>query len=136
MSGTLTMSAAVIAATTPGRARAARTSTERMRPCATELRRIAGMQNLVGRDIVDELSAAAQEAQIFQALDRTADEGVDRALAIHGDRAQMRLRTAGRQLTPRAHITIVAFSLSSARATLMAASAEVLGFERDGLPWS
>jgi hypothetical protein len=33
-------------------------------------------------------------------------------------------------------MTMVAFSLSSARATLMAASAEVLGFEREGLPWS
>ena len=90
------------------------------------------MQNAVGRDIVDELSAAAQEAQVFQALDRTADEGVDRALAVH---ATGSVAAPDRHST-RAHITMVAFSLSSARATLIAASAEVLGFERDGLPWS
>src|SRR6516165_625534 len=41
MAGTVApMSAAVITACTPGRARAAAVSIERMRPCATELRRI------------------------------------------------------------------------------------------------
>ena len=38
------------------------------------------MQQIVAREIVDILAAAAQEAQILDALDRAADEGVGRAL--------------------------------------------------------
>ena len=91
-----------------------------------------GMQNAIGGNIVNKLSAPAQKAQVLQALDRAAHKGVDRALVIHapGSVAEPDWHL------PRAHITIVEFSLSSARATLMAASAEVLGFEREGLPWS
>ena len=74
-----------------------------------------GVQNVFAGDVVDELAAAAQEAQVFKTLDRAAHEGIRRALMID-------------------HMTIVARSLSSARATLMAASAEVFGLERDGLP--
>ena len=43
---------------------------------------------------------------------------------------------ARRSKSCRAHMTIVAFSFISARATLIAASAEVLGLLREGLPCS
>ncbi len=33
-----------------------------------------GMQYTGGRDVVDELAAAAQEAEVLQSLDRTADQ--------------------------------------------------------------
>ncbi len=46
----------------------------------------------VGRNIVDELSASAQEAQVFQALDRTTDERVECALLIHVRRFRARSR--------------------------------------------
>src|SRR5262249_37773450 len=74
-----------------------------------------GVQRPDGRHVVDELPAAAQETQILDALDRAADEGVCRA-------------------SLNAHMTMVARAFISARATLMAASAEVLGLLRDGLP--
>ena len=80
------------------------------------------VQNISGRDVVDELPSATQKAKVLEPLDWTSDQGV----------GLLRMSAC----RPRAHITMAAFSLSSARATLIAASAEVLGFERDGLPWS
>ena len=48
----------------------------RMRPCATELRRIAACSVPFGAHVVDVLPAAAQEAQVFDAFDRAADETI------------------------------------------------------------
>ncbi len=75
-----------------------------------------GVQDAVEREVVDILSAAGEKAEVFETLDRAADESVGGA----------RMRYS--------HMTMVAFSLSNARATLSAASAEVFGLERDGLP--
>ena len=85
------------------------------------------MQRIVAREVVDELAAAAQEAHVLDAFDRAPDEGVTRGAVPPIRRHAARCS---------AHITMVACRLSSARATLSAASAEVLGLVRDGLPCS
>jgi hypothetical protein len=41
------------------------------------------MQQIIAREVVDELTASAQEAQVFNALDRAPDEGVGRACLGH-----------------------------------------------------
>ena len=76
------------------------------------------MQQVVAHEVVDILAAAAQEAEILDALDRTADKRVGGAFQVHGQ------------------MTIVARTLIKARATLIAANAEVLGLLREGLPCS
>ena len=63
--------------------RPARASIERIRPCATGLRRITACRRPVARDVVDELATPAQEPSILDALDRAPDEGVGRAPAVH-----------------------------------------------------
>src|SRR5436309_5148991 len=124
------------------------------------------VQQVFAPEVVDELAASAQQPQILDALDRAADEDVCSALLIHAlyclsrgvgkiacpliaawarrthDFAHANYR--GRAFThptraarvPTVHMTILACSLSSARATLSAASAEVFGLVRDGLPCS
>ena len=88
MTGTSPISAsAVMTARTPGRVSAADASIERMRPCATALRRIDGVQRAGARHVIDILAAAAQEAQVLQPLDRAADEGVAHARQVTGARA-------------------------------------------------
>ena len=74
------------------------------------------MQHLLAVQIVDVLPAAGKEAQILQPLDRAADEQI--ASALGGG----------------AHMTMLVSKFSRARATLSAASADVLGLVRDGLP--
>src|SRR4029077_4346517 len=77
------------------------------------------VQHFCVGEVVGELAAAGEEAQILEPLDRAADEGVGGAAGCRGG-----------------HMTIVASRLISARATLSAASADVLGLLRDGLPCS
>ena len=60
-------------ACTPGRFSAAAVSIDRMRPCATELRKNHGVQRIGPRHVIDKFAAAAQEAQVLEALDRAAD---------------------------------------------------------------
>ena len=90
------MSAAVMTARTPGCFSAADVSIERMRPCATELRRIAACSAPAARHVVDELPAAAQEAQVLQAFDRAADGAIDvrGSMCATSMRAQLKTRTA------------------------------------------
>src|SRR5207248_9119657 len=76
----------------------------------------------VEREIVNVLSAAGEKTKVLDPFDRASDECVGCALAI--------------QRGCRLHMTMAACSLRSARATLKAASAEVLGFVRDGFPCS
>ena len=70
------ISAAVMTACTPGRFSAADASIERMRPCATELRRNTACSASALGTSSTILAAAAQEAQVLQALDRAADRPV------------------------------------------------------------
>ncbi len=42
-----------------------------------------GVQEILAREIVDELAAPAQQAKILDAFDRAPDEGVGRALLVH-----------------------------------------------------
>jgi hypothetical protein len=42
-----------------------------------------GVQRVRARNIVDELSAAAEEAKVFQTLDRAADRPVCDAIVFH-----------------------------------------------------
>jgi len=77
-----------------------------------------GMQHAFAVQIVDVLPTSREEAQILQPLDRAADEQIAGALSS------------------RAHMTMLVFRFSRARATLSAASADVLGLVRDGLPCS
>ena len=76
------------------------------------------MQRVYAGKVVDVLAAPGKKAKIFDALDRTADKCVGRALRWD------------------AHMTIVASRLRSALATLSAARADVFGFVFDGLPCS
>ena len=41
------------------------------------------MQEILAREVVDELAAPAQQAKILDAFDRAPDEGVGRALLFH-----------------------------------------------------
>ena len=75
------------------------------------------MQHFLADEIVDVLSAPGEKAEVLDALDRAADEGVPARVAWGSG-----------------HMTIVASRLMRARATLSAASADVFGFVRDGLP--
>src|SRR5580704_2704172 len=75
------------------------------------------MQHCFAGEVVGVLAASGEKAQILEPLDRAADEGVGGAARCWDG-----------------HMTIVASRLISARATLSAASAEVLGLLRDGLP--
>jgi len=74
------------------------------------------MQHVFGGKIVGVLAAAGQKTQILDAFDRATDEGVP----------------PGWEWS--AHMTMVASRLISVRATLSAASADVFGLLRDGLP--
>ena len=86
-----------------------------MRDRAAQDRR---MQHALAAQIVDVLPAPGEKAQILQPLDRAADEQI--AGALGGG----------------AHMTMLVSRLMRARATLSAASAEVFGLVRDGLPCS
>jgi hypothetical protein len=42
-----------------------------------------GVQEILAREIVDKLATAAQQANILDAFDRAADEGIDPAFVLH-----------------------------------------------------
>src|SRR4029077_9781257 len=77
-----------------------------------------GVQHVFAVQIVDVLPAPGKKTEILQPLDRTADEQVAGALC------------GG------AHMTMLISRFIRARATLSAASADVFGLVRDGLPCS
>ena len=84
------MSAAVMTACTPGRASAARRVDRADAAVRDRAAQDHGMQRVRARHIVDELAAAAQEAQVLQALDRAADQPVAGAGLGHGCAARPR----------------------------------------------
>ena len=77
------MSAAVMTAQTPGRARAAPVLDAADAPVRDRTAQDHGVQKVVACEVVDELAAAAQEAKVLDAFDRAADEGVACTLLVH-----------------------------------------------------
>ena len=77
------MSAAVMTACTPGRASAAAVSIDADAAVRDRAAQDHGVQQHRPRQVVDELAAAAQEAQVLDPLDRAADKGIACALLLH-----------------------------------------------------
>ena len=80
---TAPMSAAVMTAWTPGRARAAAVVDAADAPVRDGAAQDHRVQKIVASEVVDELAASAQEAKILDPFDRAADKGIARALLLH-----------------------------------------------------